>query len=116
MSRYDLTGHSIQVHRAIHDIDARLTALEEGGSRGYPGRAMTEAGGEGSQLVEEVGIAIRRVFAKDPERGHCDDLDRDFARAAILKVADWLEHEPFPEEQCLPVYRAVERLRAEAEK
>ena len=87
MSRYDLTKHSLQVPKAIDDIDARLTALEGKMEDVLPGLTESDfpitqtvqTDSDDSQgLVEEVAKAQRPIT-------------HDAAKAKILKVADWLD-------------------------
>ena len=135
MSPYDLTKHSLQVPKAIDDIDARLTALEEIASRDDPGRAVTEAADqdydhereceETSQdlkqdpelwLVEKADQAHATAFKKAASVG--DVPGPPAMRAAIREIADWLDfrtpHEPVIDLQ--GYCNAIRALRAEAEK
>jgi hypothetical protein len=102
---------------STRDHERRLTALESARSwrdflEDEPETASIETDTESrnatepasdSQLVERVERAINPGSAEWYAE----------ARAAIREVADWLENEMFPADDCLPIYRAIERLRAQ---
>jgi len=95
---------------SIDTLLARIVALEGANACQPANTTCQDEQVEDVSLVEEVdwahAVAFKRAVTADQPPGI------PAARAAILKVADWLE----PRNQYRTVEEVVSRLRAEAEK